>query len=55
MRFDVTPQDDGARLRVAIDYELPSRNRWMGWLFGPTYARWCVQQMIGSTKRQFGG
>jgi hypothetical protein len=40
-------------LRISIDYELPTRNVWMGKLFGQMYAKWCVQQMVQGVRKQF--
>jgi hypothetical protein len=55
MGFALTPQGDGARLRVFIDYALPVRApaRWLGYLFGSYYARWCTQQMVDDAVRSF--
>jgi len=41
---------------IAIDYALPANTatRWLGMLFGPMYARWCVQQMAQDLVHQFG-
>lgn len=41
-------------LRVWIDYDLPPR-RWLGRLFGSTYAKWCVSRMISDTRDHFSG
>ena len=42
MGFELLPEDAGARLRVLIDYDLPKKgiSRWLGQLFGQSYARW---------------
>lgn len=40
-------------LTVWIDYDLPTQRRWLGLLGGSTYARWCVQQMLGSARTRF--
>ena len=55
MGIEIRPEDQGVRLRVFIDYELPKswRTRWLGWLFGATYAKWCVKQMTEGTLRHF--
>jgi Polyketide cyclase / dehydrase and lipid transport len=47
MGFDVTPDSGGCLLRVYIDYDLPAgpAARWLGYLLGPLYAKWCVRQM----------
>jgi hypothetical protein len=46
--FEIVPQGPGSRLKVYIDYELPpsTRTRWLGYLFGDVYARWCVRSML---------
>ena len=43
-------------LRVSIDYDLPSRGfgRWLGKLFGKTYARWCATRMANDAAEHFG-
>lgn len=48
MGFDLTPDDTTAQLRVAIDYDLPTKgiSRLLGRLFGRSYAQWCTQQMV---------
>lgn len=48
MSFDLAPSGAGARLRVAIEYELPARGASLvlGWLFGDMYARWCTRRMV---------
>jgi hypothetical protein len=45
-----------SRLRVFIDYELPSGlgTYWLGRLFGGIYARWCVNQMLQGAVAHFG-
>jgi hypothetical protein len=53
MGFELLPAGTDARLRVLIDYELPKTgiSRWLGWIFGPSYARWCVRQMAEDAQR----
>ena len=54
MGVEITPESRGSRLRVFIDYDLPTG--WtlvLGWLFGDFYARWCVKQMLAGTSDQF--
>jgi hypothetical protein len=48
MGVEITPVDNGSRIRVFIDYELPKgwATYWLGLLFSRVYARWCVDQMI---------
>lgn len=54
--FDLAATADGCRLTVFIDYELPERGmaRWLGRMFGATYARWCVTSMITDAAKAFG-
>jgi hypothetical protein len=44
-----------AHVMIAIHYALPAKapTRWLGMLFGPLYARWCVQQMAQDLVHQF--
>ena len=53
--FTLSPSGDRSRLRVFIDYELPGQGleRWLGKLFGKTYARWCTEKMVNDAARQF--
>lgn len=53
--FALSPSGDGSRLRVFIDYDLPHQgiNRWLGKVFGRTYARWCTEQMVGDAATRF--
>ena len=55
MGFDVTPHETGSRLRVFIDYALPSSwpARWLGRLFGGYYAQWCTQRMVNDAVGHF--
>ena len=55
MGFDLTPNDTFAQLRVAIDYELPTKgiSRVLGRLFGRSYAKWCTRQMVLDTQHFF--
>lgn len=54
--FALTPSGDCSLLRVFIDYELPHRGvtRWLGKMFGSTYARWCVERMVNDAAVHFG-
>lgn len=52
--FHIAPRvTDGSTLTVWIDYDLPSRRRWLGHLGGSMYADWCVQQMLGAARSHF--
>lgn len=52
MGFEINAENRGSKLRVFIDYELPTTlsTRWLGYLFGGIYAKWCVRQMIQSAR-----
>lgn len=55
MGFDLSAVDEGAALRVWIDYELPPSG--LGRLLpalGDAYARWCVEQMVRDAVLAFG-
>ena len=54
--FALSPSGDRSLLRVFIDYELPQRGlaRWLGRLFGRTYARWCTERMTKDAAAHFG-
>lgn len=53
--FEITPENNGSRLRVYIDYNLPKslRTRLLGYPFGGMYAKWCVNQMLGGARERF--
>jgi len=53
MRVSITPQNQGSRITVGINYDLPSPNSILGKLFGGFYARWCVSQMLDGVKDRF--
>lgn len=55
MGFDIQPDANGSMLRVFIDYELPATSaaRWLGYVLGGTYAKWCVTQMVESARQHF--
>jgi hypothetical protein len=54
--FALSPRGHGSMLRVFIDYDLPQNGlaRWLGKLFGRTYARWCTAQMANDAVAHFG-
>ena len=54
--FELQPLGERSRLRVFIDYHLPTRGagRWLGMLFGGTYARWCTQRIVADAVKHFG-
>lgn len=53
MGIEIKLQNNGSRLRVYIDYDLPIRNVWLGELFSGIYAKWCVRQMIKGASDYF--
>ena len=55
MGFEIVPIENGSLLHVYIDYALPDglSARWLGWLFGRFYARWCTQRMVRDTAERF--
>ena len=56
MGFEITPERDGARLSVFIDYALPDAvpARWLGYLLGHYYAKWCTERMVRDAATQLG-
>ena len=56
MGFETRPIGAGTAVRVFIDYHLPHNipGRWLGLLFAPIYARWCVSRMVKDVSRHFG-
>lgn len=46
MGVEITDTEAGSRVRLFIDYDLPKSNPWLGKLFGPMYAKWCIRQML---------
>lgn len=56
MGLEITPQNGGSSLKVSIHYELPASpgTRWLGYLFGGMYAKWCVRQMLQGVREYFG-
>lgn len=55
MGLGISPENSHSKFEVYIDYELPKslRTKWIGYLFGGMYARWCVNQMINGVKEHF--
>jgi hypothetical protein len=54
MGIEIKPMSDLSSMRVYIDYDLPTKNTWLGKLFSAWYAKWCVQQMIQGALDVFG-
>ena len=53
MGIDIKPQNTQSLLRVFIDYDLPTKNTWLGRIFSGVYAKWCVRKMINGTRDEF--
>jgi len=53
MKAEIEPRESRSLLNVAIDYDLPMTNVWLGKLFSGIYAKWCVRQMIKDTYNHF--
>ena len=55
MGFEIVPSGEHSKLRVFIDYDLPSPPVWhlLGLIFAPIYARWCVTQMTTDADGHF--
>ncbi|HEY3304199.1 MAG TPA: SRPBCC family protein [Candidatus Binatia bacterium] len=55
MGFEITTQGNDSALRVFIDYALPEAPpaRWLGYMLGRYYARWCTQRMAKDAMRHF--
>ena len=55
--FELHESGPATALRVFIDYDLPKTGvgRWLGALFGGTYAKWCTEKMASDAVRHFGG
>jgi uncharacterized membrane protein len=53
--FELHQNGQGTVVRVFIDYDLPRNGvgRWLGRLFGGSYAKWCTETMIGDAVRHF--
>ena len=55
MGFDIVPANERAELHVFIDWTVPDTipARWLGFLFGRVYARWCANRMIRDAAAHF--
>ena len=53
--FEISPEDGSSKLKVFINYDLPQspNTRWLGYLLGGTYAKWCVSQMTAGVSNYF--
>lgn len=56
MGLELVPQGSRSELRVYIGYDRPVGilGGVLGWLFGPTYARWCTRIMVDDAAKHFG-
>jgi hypothetical protein len=57
MGYEIGPEAAASRLRVFIDYGLPTSglSRWLGRLLGRLYARWCTRRMVKDAVAYFNG
>lgn len=57
MGIEIEDRGESSRLRVWIEYALPrgSLARWLGSLFGRSYASWCTRRMANDAFRHFDG
>lgn len=55
MGFELSPRGKNSMLRVFIEYELPAgpAARWLGRLFGGSYASWCTRRMVDDAVKHF--
>ena len=55
MGFELTKNGASTRVRVFIDYRLPTKppGSWLGYWLGAIYARWCTGQMVKGAARHF--
>lgn len=55
MGFEASPQGQGTRLRVFIDYTLPEQrpSRWLSYFLADYYAKWCTRQMAKDLASHF--
>ena len=54
MGVEIYPQRDKSKLKVFIDYDLPTGpSKLLGVLFGAMYAKWCVRQMWSGVIEHF--
>jgi hypothetical protein len=50
---ELEPHGQAASMRVALEYDLPANNRWIGHLFGRAYANWCIRQIVHDVGANF--
>lgn len=51
----ITPEAGGSHVNVFINDQMPTgwATYWLGRLFGPFYAKWCVNQMLAGVVGAF--
>lgn len=50
MGFDIAGRDGGSHLTIWVDFARSPKHPLLSHLLGRSYARWCVDQMLGSAK-----
>lgn len=56
MGFEIATQGNGSRLKVFIDWrDSPFPWRWLSWLLGSAYAKWCARSMAEGAAESFKG
>jgi len=55
MGVEIAPRGETSVLRVFIDYAYPTKRlwRWIGGLFGASYAKWCTRRMARDAAEHF--
>lgn len=55
MGYEIVPNAADSLLRVFIDCTLPARvlGRWLGYMLGSFYARWCLRRIVEDAARRF--
>lgn len=54
MGIELTPQAHNTKLKVFVDYDLPSGgSKILGVICGSVYANWCVDQMLQGVVAHF--
>lgn len=53
MGFKITPSENGTIVSMSISYEPPKAwfFRLLSFLLGPSYCRWCLNNMLNDTKK----
>ena len=55
MGFEILGENGKSKFTVFIRYKLPESmgTRWLGYIFGGFYAKWCVRQMLYGPKKLY--